>query len=257
MTSIDLNAEAGYENLVTDRDGVIPEINNTLSPGTYELWETTPEGYQPISKNGRIRFKVSEMGAISLVGTQDQPIPDGVTLSNPVEQEDGSVAYTMTILNRRQTNINLRKEDDSGNSLKGSKFQLCKFTTTWEVVSDYENIDLTSTATAEIKNLTSGRYRLTETKAPDGYIILNSQVYFNVSFTEAGVKVTLTDGEGTGENANAQASTSQDSKTIIVKNTPGAELPETGGTTPIPLYVFGSVLLFGAACGLILKRKRR
>ena len=257
VTSIDLNAEAGYENLVTDRDGVIPEINNTLSPGTYELWETTPEGYQPISKNGRIRFKVSEMGAISLVGTQDQPIPDGVTLSNPVEQEDGSVAYKMTILNRRQTNINLRKEDDSGNSLKGSKFQLCKFTTTWEVVSDYENIDLTSTATAEIKNLTSGRYRLTETKAPDGYIILNSQVYFNVSFTEAGVKVTLTDGEGTGENANAQASTSQDSKTIIVKNTPGAELPETGGTTPIPLYVFGSVLLFGAACGLILKRKRR
>ena len=44
---------------------------------------------------------------------------------------------------------------------------------------------------------------------------------------------------------------------ITVYNSTGVELPETGGTTPIPLYIIGSVLLFGAACGLILKRKKR
>ena len=90
--------------------------------------------------------------------------------------------------------------------------------------------------------------------APDGYVILTKYTYFNIA--QDG-KASLTDENGNGSNSNEDASLSVSGNIITVKNHPGAELPETGGTTPIPLYAIGSVLLFGAACGLILKRKKR
>ena len=260
VVSIDLTPETGYDRLVTDANGVIPGIDNTLPAGTYELWETTPDGYQPISRNGHIRFKVSETGAITLVATQDQPIPDGVTLSGPVEQNDGSVAYIMTVLNRRQTNISLKKVDDKNKELKGSQFALYKYTGSWVFVSGYETIDLTSTATAEIKNLTSGLYCLTETKAPDGYVIVNNKVYFKISFSDAGAVVTLTDEEGSGSNANDQASISQNSTTLIytvtVKNIPGAALPSCGGPGTRSLFILGGMLVTLAG-GILFMRIRR
>ena len=257
VTSIDLNPEVGYESLVTNNNGEIPGIDNTLPAGTYELWESTPDGYQPISNNGRIRFRISQTGGFTLVGTQGQPVPDGVSISGPVEQDDGSVAYTMTILNRRQTNIKLKKVDNNNRDLKGSKFKLCKYTDTWEAVSGYADIDLTSKASITIEKLTSGVYRLEETRIPDGYIITTKHHYFKIN---EDMTVTLCDENGDTVSGNTWGSATLSNNTagytISVKNTPGAALPNAGGPGTGLIYLLGTMLTIFAGAGLLMRKRR-
>ena len=253
VITIDLNPMPGYENLSTDANGLIPQIDNTLPPGTYELREKTAlRSYDPLS--GYIRFTVGETGSITLVGTDQQPIPEEVTLDGPTEEEDGSLSYEMTIVNHRYADVTLKKTDRNSTPLTGAKFELCKFDKTWVKVPGYEEIDMADVSQAVLENLPIGRYRLTELKPPDGYLILENYVYFNVGFDNRGyVKIVLTDETGTGPNSNPDASLS--GTTISVKNTPGQELPSTGGIGTTIFYVAGAVLAVGAAVLLITRRR--
>ena len=196
VITIDLNPMPGYENLSTDANGLIPQIDNTLPPGTYE----------------------------------------------------------MTIVNHRYADVTLKKTDRNSTPLTGAKFELCKFDKTWVKVPGYEEIDMADVSQVVLENLPIGRYRLTELKPPDGYLILENYVYFNVDFDNRGyVKIVLTDETGTGPNSNPDASLS--GTTISVKNTPGHELPSTGGIGTTIFYVAGAVLAVGAAVLLITRRR--
>ena len=196
VITIDLNPMPGYENLSTDANGLIPQIDNTLPPGTYE----------------------------------------------------------MTIVNHRYADVTLKKTDRNSTPLTGAKFELCKFDKTWVKVPGYEEIDMADVSQVVLENLPIGRYRLTELKPPDGYLILENYVYFNVGFDNRGyVKIVLTDETGTGPNSNPDASLS--GTTISVKNTPGQELPSTGGIGTTIFYVAGAVLAVGAAVLLITRRR--
>ena len=113
---------------------------------------------------------------------------------------------------------------------------------------------MTQTAVKAIENLKSGRYRLTETAAPEDFIILSSHVYFNIGFDESGdVKITLTDEEGTGANTNINASA--DGIRITVKNDRGAALPSTGGPGTRIFMILGGVLT--AFAGAVLLQRSR
>lgn len=252
VTTIDLNPMPGYETLVTDANGVIPDIDNTLPPGTYQLREkATLPGYV---MTGYVMFTVSETGMITL-GTS----PEGTSLEGPteVQAEDGRVSFVLTIPNKRPVNILLKKEDDKGNPLTGSKFRLSKFGTSWKDVPGYETIDLTEKTEETIKNLGAGLYRLTETTSPDGYVLLTKDIYFRIDFDSNGnAVVTLTDEAGTGENTNHHVSV--DGKTITVTNIPGVELPKTGGIGTLPFTIGGSALILAALALLaIYKFKKR
>jgi LPXTG-motif cell wall-anchored protein len=254
VITIDLNPMPGYESLSTDSDGLIPKIDNTLPAGTYELREKSRlKGYDMIS--GYIRFTVSDTGAITLVGTDQQPIPEEASLTGPTEQPDGSLSYEMTIVNHRFADITLNKVDNNQVPLNGATFKLCKYETSWEVVEGYENIDMTESATARLADLPIGWYRLTETSAPAGYIIRDNQVYFKIAFDERGnVTVTLTDETGTGPGTNPDASVS--GTAITVRNTPGAPLPNTGGSGTLP-YTFGGIMLIILAALMYSFKMRR
>ena len=254
VTTIDLNPMPGYENLVTDSDGVIPRVDNTLPAGTYELREkATLSGYEMLP--AYIRFTVSDTGKITL-----EAHPDGVELEVHASQdEEGVVSYVLSIPNRRPGDIALRKVDSEGSLLTGSKFQLCrKDGTSWEPVSRYSEIDLTESSEITLSGLTSDLYRLTETKAPDGYIMLAKDVYFRIDFDSSGtVRVTLTDEEGSGENENTNVTVN--GTTIIVSNTAGTGLPEAGGSGTLP-YTLGGIALILASIlmyGFSMRRRRK
>ena len=251
VTMIDITPMAGYEDLVTDENGVVPNLDNTLPAGTYELWEKqtadgTPldlPGYQALPNH--IRFTVSPTGSIGLDSTID-----GVSLATEKES-DGTLAYTMTILNYRDVQVAIHKTDNSNHDLTGAKFNLCKYGTSWEAVDGYAEIDMTSVATKTLDELTAGRYRLTETVSPDGYILLTKCVYFNVA--QDGT-ISLTDEAGTGQNANESVSLdTSDGNIITIKNTPGQALPVTGGPGTHVLYAIGALLVL-AAGALLFQR---
>ena len=253
VTSFDLNAMTGYEDLVTDENGLIPKIDNNLPAGTYQLREKTVlNGYQTLP--GYIEFTVSETGAVNLLSSMSSV--DWVTLTGTTNDTDpsGTLAYTLTILNYIDASVTIKKVDNNNTALLGSKFQLCKYGSTWEVVSDYSEIDLTKVNQKTLTKLTAGRYRLTETQSPDGYVILTKHIYFTILPDGT---VTFTDESGTAEisyNGTATLNTTNGNSITIINN-PGTALPSTGGPGTNLIYILGTILTIGA--GVLLWRRRK
>ena len=257
VTAIDLYPMQGYEDLETDASGIIPGLDGTLPAGTYELREKLTDGlptdhpeYRPLAEY--IRFTVSPTGAVSL-GTH----PDGVTLTGEATASDGTFAYTMTILNYLDTGsqVTIRKTDDSGRTLTGARFQLYKYGSTWEKTDPYtDELDLTQTPEITLEDLGEGRYKLDETLAPDGYVILTRSIYFNILHDNS---IVLTDetGEGTNPDDKASIEETEDGYVITVKNTPGASLPATGGPGKRLFTIPGLLLIAGA--GFLLWGSRK
>ena len=118
--------------------------------------------------------------------------------------------------------------------------------------SDDGVIDMSDTASVTLSGLPDGRYQLTETNAPDGYIILSNTIYFKIADGQA----ELTDASGytaTYPNATLDKNT----MTITIKNTPGAALPASGGIGTHWFYWSGAVLTLSAAIALLWRRQKR
>lgn len=88
---------------------------------------------------------------------------------------------------------------------------------------------------AEFKGLVNGTYSLKETKAPEGYNMLTSEVSVQVNGSEKD-ETSLT-------------------VTSSVENHTGALLPSTGGIGTTIFYVLGGILVLGAAVVLVTKRR--
>ena len=245
-----------HTGLTTGIDGVIPNIDNTLPAGTYQLRETkAPSGYSELTAN--IDITVSEMGVITL-GAH----PVGVELTS-VTDDSGKITYSIAIPNTPKP-LKLVKKDDKENNLTGAKFKLTTLNASnvWEDVKNkedqtiYNDVDMTSVYEFEFSDLPAGRYRLEETLAPAGYLMLTEYIYFKIN---ANRTVELTEADGSNGNANSQASISQKSGvyTITVKNTPGIVLPQTGGVGTEIFASVGGAISALAGAGLIGRKKQR
>lgn len=156
-------------------------------------------------------------------------------------------------------NLMLLKTNDSTEpqKLAGAEFTLKKVN--GEAEADAYNIEGTAIGTennpiksgtnaVSIGDLPSGQYRLTETKAPDGYTKLEKPVEFTVDRAKAGqaeVAVKIISNETT------VATVSQDSNktdyTITIQNKAIYVLPHSGGNGVVPYMVAGVVLMLVAA----------
>lgn len=112
-----------------------------------------------------------------------------------------------------------------------------------------------------IRGLDVGEYRLTETKAPDGYVLLKNALTFTVTDN----KTAEGDGiDGTpeveSEIAGIAVNAASDYIEFTIQNTKGIGLPVTGGMGTI-LFTAGGILLVGGAVALLFivnrKKERR
>ena len=194
----------------------------------------------------------------------------------------GSIALgkdaQVTITNKRKAaDVQLKKvKEDGTTTIAGSGFDLDKYVNgSWMSVSTDIEPGAPATATtpavsnpADLGALPVGKYRLTETKAPDGYIILENKIYFEIYenpkgtfigrfIDENGDPLSEAEIEELSSIVTLANATSGDETvcTITVINTPGAELPSSGGPGTTWIYLIGSILLLG--CGITLIARRR
>lgn len=94
-------------------------------------------------------------------------------------------------------------------------------------------------------------YVLKETKAPDGYITTSNDFEFSlIRDSETGeVSISLKENQ-------EHISMDNEGVTIVIDNTPGAALPNTGGPGTRMLYLLGTILTAIAAAGLVMLRLR-
>ena len=180
--------------------------------------------------------------------------------------------YVYNIYKPVQTDITLKKVDKANlndsdpDLLKGASFTVTKYSdqnfqgidSTWETsgsqtVSDDKKPDGTYTLNGEFvfRGLPAGYYQIEETRFPDGYIKLSGNPRFKVEENASHeLVVTLIN------NPDNLLRLEDDKLTIIVGNTPGAVLPNTGGSGTAPYTVGGSLMLAFAALAYIFRKRR-
>ena len=250
----------GYENLITDENGIIPSIDHTLSPGTYELREKqTLTGYQLLTDY--IRFTISKTGKISL-----QSDLNDVSLRQEKNNSE-QIEYTLTVLNSQKRNVRFKKVDIANvmnSALANSKFALYeteeqngtmvrKASPLYPVLISDNTGFLKDNNGNSTFSLSPGTYHLIETEAPAGYVKKASPVIVSITSTDViyDEGTTLSqDGRGKTYDNNTKT------YTLKISNSTGYELPETGGLGTTWWYWSGGMLILLAAALKILLRKK-
>ncbi|MBE5827217.1 MAG: LPXTG cell wall anchor domain-containing protein [Butyrivibrio sp.] len=115
-----------------------------------------------------------------------------------------------------------------------------------------------------IEGLDADSYTLTETKAPEGYNLLEDPITITITS-----ETTPAEKQGDNNNYQTENSATYTSSSLIVKegdtgaytgtldilNLTGTLLPSTGGIGTTIFYIVGGVLIVAAAAYFILRRK--
>ncbi|ALT80171.1 cell wall ribonuclease G/E [Streptococcus gallolyticus] len=150
--------------------------------------------------------------------------------------------------------VNIQKTKTDWTALTGGKFEISKWNgNTWTSIDGVSDLTITSTDGVTIPvGLNTGRYRITETAAPDGYVILDNSVYFVVTESQAengqsSFAISLTDENGNTisslENVKVLEGNSSYSTRIQIANETGKALPHTGGSGRMFYVLVGLALM--------------
>lgn len=166
----------------------------------------------------------------------------------------------VTVYNQEQehssANINVLKQDATDqHALSGAKFKLYSVVTpagggtpTETPYNDSTGVNEKTTGidgTIQFTELPDGSYKLVETQAPAGYVALNSAIAF-----------TITNGVVSYGGTGSTVTYDSMNNTFTVGNTPGVELPATGGPGTA-LYTFLGLMIIQLAGGLLVLNRRR
>ena len=220
--------------------------------------------------------KVTEKAAIAGNGNTNKVTvtwaTKGGTEPGPGKVEDVETIYTYAIA--------LKKVNDKGVALPGAVFEFpfyVKSTPDKDGAYIYagttEDEGLTNQITTPdsgvivVKGVKSGKYEITEVKAPDGYNKLTAPVIVEaekIGATSTYKTVYLDkDGNVVGKDADADTKVTKveveipniAATALVVVNKAGTELPSTGGMGTTVFYVLGSVLVLGAVVLLVTKKR--
>ena len=170
----------------------------------------------------------------------------------------------------------IKVEKGTSTKLPGAEFQLTRsvngtysvfendqFTESAETNKKTGPFSVGNTGEITITNLLPGDYKLSETKAPAGYIITTGEIDFTINVDGT---VTVT-GRTADSNGNITYSdtdnmvtfaqkTASAAASVTVQNEPGVALPATGGPGTVIYTAAGLSLLLGASLWLMLRRRK-
>ena len=222
----------------------------------YRFFSTEQQGNEFHVGNATVTYD-SQAKTVTFKGTNNwQHVLKGTISKIPGENPDIKITNTYT---KKTKEIVITKTDEKGNELTGAVFTLIK---------DSQQVDGSPTdpaVSSTTLNLEYGIYCLTETTAPNGYVILSNKIYFKVDDNGITLQTVSVgnDGKTTYSDANEGdyplVSLSEDALTVYVKNTPGQELPNTGGPGTLLYTLSGIALMLGAALmyGFRMRRRER
>lgn len=267
----------GYEELITDPNGVIPGIllrnseNPTgLRPGVYYLREEeSPNTYNGL--NFDVRITISPTGEITLdkairPGTSggnwtfdEFKAKDGVTIG---ESESGGLTITIKNTPKKPIRI-IKKATGTEASLDGARFELYRA----DQIQDGQPIEgadhLINDVTSNGGILMLGglepniSYYLIETEAPQGFLKLDKPVIITRAVAANGSERINATYDGKPLTPKEVTVDGKKVWQIRVDNYSSYELPATGGTGTAAIYLTGAILTAVCGAGILVKRRKR
>lgn len=232
---------------------------SNLSRGTYVVSEGVPAGYRITAtdvEETNCQNSVKDNKTTFILGNGISTKSDVISTDYKYDPADGGVLGKVSYTNEYSVNLDLKKVDSSGNNeLSGAEFTLeVKDGTTGQFDGNaYKSFEIEKD-TVELKDLKPGLYKLTEIKAPKGYSLLGTSIYFQVRLG----KVTLVKEDGTPIEVQSQSmwTLDEDKNVLTIKNTKLYSLPESGGPGTYGFTISG-VAILATALLLFINNKRR
>ncbi len=220
-------------------------IGNIPAGSTYTVVESGTYGYELAATSGNTSGTIVSNSETDVIFTNRKISTDVNILKNKENGEglSGAVFQLRTVKKTEGDNngveelasVEIGGVDDFNREINGEQK---------EFKSAFETTDAAHTLT----NLPDGTYRLYEVYVPAGYI--NTLPYIEFDVSNGTVTCSMADDEekvgfdGTGTIS-----------LITITNTPGVQLPNTGGPGTLLFTILGSMLILGAV--LLLWRRRR
>ena len=169
--------------------------------------------------------------------------------------KDFVIAFTYKVV--------VNKKDQDNKPLSGATFTLEKYNAAkgaWEFI---EQVETEPEDVFTFYGLDDGNYRLTETKAPNGYNSIDPIEFtvtadHNILWEDEGERLTiletLTGDVTTGQIAFAALENNEGLSADVI-NEQGVVLPETGGIGTYIFYIIGGLLAVGAVVLLVTKKR--
>ena len=203
---------------------------------------------------------------VAIGGKADSDMSLVSIVYDPEKTEDKGITHGMvTVTNQLDSqtiDVRIKKTDEQNNPLDGAVFML-QYRSDSEIWVGAKSIeDMSIDALDEnsqftvlsggivLRGLIDGQYRLQEISAPTGYVICEQ---YPVVFTVSGGEIVDTD--RTSNEVTYSRKTEETEATFTIPNTPGVELPSTGGSGITLFRVIGISLSVFAL--LLLIRKGR
>ncbi|MGT2736557.1 InlB B-repeat-containing protein [Streptococcus orisratti] len=269
-TNFDVNFEVSDGSLIIKPRKVT--LTSASDTKAYDGQALTNKVVNPSQTTADEGFVFGEGMTYDVTGSQTAPGSSANTFTYTADINTKVQNYDITIVNGDLTvtpTINLQKTTPNWSALAGGKFEISKWDgISWAAISGVGELAIAS-ADAGVNipvGLTAGRYRIKETAAPDGYIVLDSYLYFTV--TEAtdtsGNKiftVALSDENGTAissyTKAQLTAAAGGYSNRIQIANEAGKALPSTGGSGKYVFIIAGITLMVIALLGSLWMNHNR
>lgn len=225
--------DQGLLKVTSAEDGKISFPN--LALGSYQLVESrAPEGYQKLET--KMTFDLVEVRdettGYQLVMTNiDNDLRDA---NNQVVNETMKMDLSVTKISGTDTNL----------KLEGASFKVKSF---GDSVQPAYSKEFTSNESGlfTITDLTVGKYQITETKAPDGYQILDQPMIIEVLVNPETGQLEIKLVQGNTAFIELISDTSQSS--LLIKNYQEHEFPNTGGLGSAPYILMGILVLLVTA----------
>lgn len=235
---------------------LIPGVETTAVLSAAGNWTHTWTNLPTHANGAQIHWSVRETRIGTETCRQDFTFANWLVFyGDPVPTTDANGKVTnvkITIQNEtRRTLLRLVKTDTSNTfRLSGATFtlqNLQQVSGAWVDNPDFVTRTMTTgtDGTLTFDNLLYGRYRLTETKAPDGYELLEEPICLTLG--ENGV-VTVEGHEFAQADSTAYS--------IRVMNREPLPLPSTGGSGTAWYHTIGGALMLLALCGYILPKAK-
>ena len=212
----------------------------------------------PVENGDCIEFAKASMFKVSY----DYANPNSDSGISIGEDNNGSATITNTY-QPLMTDIQIQKikagtSVENPEKLGGAKFKLEKLTADGNIdlaftVQTVETCDIIGNeefGSAKFENLEDGTYRITETKAPEGYNLLKSPITVVINRKDNSIKVD-------GGKKNYIGSLQNNTLTIQVANQAKFRLPATGSWSRLILGFTGAIIAGTAVIMYLLLQKRR
>ena len=246
----DYNPMPGFEDIVSDENGILPGINQTLSAGVYYLTETAaPAGYTGYDKD--IVFAIDNKGFVTIDEENEELLeessPDGKTFQYIISVPNKLEGYTLTVTKTVTGSM--------GNKAKDFTFTFTAQPVTGSTIDADTEYIWSKNGVAQSTKLKTGETFLLA-HGDEVKIVLPDKAEVTITETNEGyTTVTRLDNEQAAQDGPSRVIDMDANHTLYVTNTLEGVIP-TGVSVPIGMLVIAGLIAIGGIVGSVLRQRK-